>query len=229
MSGPSSFVVFLDTTPEPSGPSFVVTLDTTAPELTWAAVPATADAGSSFDAEVALNEGTVVEAWGVLLDGRRENAAISGNRLTWTLPSDAPAGTMSLYARAMDDLLNEQVYSRSITVISTAPPAPPPVPPSPIPTYPGGGGVGRRSYRGDRRPLEVPEIEYLRIKVPGTVAGSRYVGATLDGSAAGDRLLRGALPGGAAGARRLSVTLEGTAGSFLPAVRRDDDDLLMML
>lgn len=151
---------------------FRLTLDTTAPLVTWGA-PTGTDAGETFSVQYALNEtGTVRSATLTLRDGRVLDMAVAADRLTVALPEDTPQGQALVRAVTRDDLLNEAIREQAFLVTGTLPPAPEPTTTLPIPAREFGPVVRRSHARATARSryrTRVAQASPSRVRVRSTV------------------------------------------------------------
>ena len=129
--------------------SFQLTLDTTAPEITWGAVSG-ATAGERLRVGYTLNEPGVAEATVELPDGRTLALVDTGLTLEANLPVDAAAGWATVRARLVDDVWNEATRALPVRIAGVV------VTPEPDRTPAGGlPGRARRRARPDARTLRV--------------------------------------------------------------------------
>lgn len=120
--------------------SFQLTLDTTAPRITWGAV---VDPNASEEMTVfyTVTEPGVTQATVTLVDGRSLPMQILPDRLLVTLPDDAPEGDAIVHVVLRDSVWNTATSDLPVHVTGTtgAPPAyvPPglPSPPSRVPHH----------------------------------------------------------------------------------------------
>lgn len=85
--------------------AFVLTLDTTAPVVTWGAVDGTT-AGELLTVLYTIDEPGITSARLELRDGRRLDMDVAADRLTVLLPADLPDGPATLRAFVADEVLN---------------------------------------------------------------------------------------------------------------------------
>lgn len=93
-----------------------LTLDTTAPVVTWGAVT-DANAGEIMSVEYLVNEPGITSAEIELQDGRIIPMDVGPSLLTVELPNDTPQGNSTVRAHVQDDVLNTAV--RTLVVFTT--------------------------------------------------------------------------------------------------------------
>lgn len=122
-----------------------LTLDTTAPQLTWGAVSG-ATAGERLRVGYTLNEPRITAASLDLPDGRTVALVDTGLTLEANLPFDAADGWATVRVRVIDDLLNEATRTLRVGIGGVI------VVPEPTPA----GGLpraGRRRRQPDARTI----------------------------------------------------------------------------
>lgn len=138
--------------------SFVLTLDTTAPQVTWGAVGG-AEAGQLLQVAYTLDEPDAVSAEFVSFAGEHVPLTVLPDRVEGLLPPAITGGLGSVLLTVLDDLGNEAVRELKIQVVS-------PVGGVPARTGP---GIVPTAAPGPRLPQEV----IVRSRLPvlsGTVA-----------------------------------------------------------
>lgn len=108
--------------------SFLLTIDTAAPVVTWGGTSGTT-AGQKFVIGYSLDEPAAVAARVVLADARSLAATLFSNRIEVLLPADAPAGVATVQLDVKDDVGNAATRTTTV-LLSGAPAAPPPAPPA---------------------------------------------------------------------------------------------------
>jgi hypothetical protein len=98
--------------------SLLLTLDTSAPVVTWGAVGGTT-AGELLEVAYQLDEPGLVDATLTLADGRILSMEDSGGRLTVLLPPDTPNGEAIVAAVVRDDVLNEATRTLAVQLAGT--------------------------------------------------------------------------------------------------------------
>lgn len=131
--------------------SFVLTLDTTAPDVVFGGAGGTT-AGELLQLEYVSSE-PLEHAELRLRDGRTLAMSVGDGVLEVLLPADTPEGPVTL--AAFDDVGNEAVYP-ALLVLAGVPYVPPE--PSPGPPPPRGGGGFRHDERRDRRILRTRSV-----------------------------------------------------------------------
>lgn len=104
--------------------SLLLTLDTTAPVVTWGPVDG-ADASLDLTVLYTVDEPGIDHAEIELLDDRVLPMVVAADRLTVTLPDDAPQGAATIRAYVIDAVDNAAVRTLVIGVGGVLPPPPP--------------------------------------------------------------------------------------------------------
>lgn len=117
----------------------VITLDTSAPEVTWGATTGTT-AGELFQIGYELDEPDATLATLTLADARQLPMAVGGSFLQVLLPPDTPSGPATVNLLVEDDLGNQAERTTVVMLIGAAGAAP-------IPVGPTGAPQGREAVR----------------------------------------------------------------------------------
>lgn len=153
---------------------FTLSLDTTAPEVTWGAVDG-AVASEEMAVEYLLSEPGVDHAEAELRDGRVLPMTVQATRLVVTLPDDAPEGLATIRLYVVDDVLNGAARTLAVSISGV-------IPVEPAPT--GRGGLPRvrpRVVRSEPSRAATASTYEVRARVVTTSAlrvRSRYVAPT---------------------------------------------------
>lgn len=116
--------------------TWVITLDTTAPQITWGAVDG-AVGGEELTVFYTVDEPGVVSATATLRDGRVLPMTVLADRFTVELPDDTPDGNVTVSVLLRDDVLNSRTSTLPVYVAGVIGPEPPPyVPPTGLPSPP---------------------------------------------------------------------------------------------
>jgi hypothetical protein len=112
--------------------SFVLTLDTQAPVVTWG-FPDGTDQGEELRVPYAVNEPGIISADLELPDGRHLSMEVQPGVLVVQLPDDTPEGPATVSALVRDDVWNEATRTHVVQLTGeiAPPPSGPPVLPSP--------------------------------------------------------------------------------------------------
>lgn len=97
--------------------TFLLTLDTTPPVVTWGAATGTS-AGSFLSVPFEVDEPELVSAEAVLLDGRHLAMAVETSAVEVLLPDDAPGPSLHIQAVTLDDAGNEGVSTITVPIDS---------------------------------------------------------------------------------------------------------------
>lgn len=125
--------------------SFILRLDTAAPQITWGAATGTT-AGELFRIAYTVDEPGVVSAGLELADGRVVTLTVHADRLEALLPADTPQGNATVRALVRDDVLNEATRTTVVSLTGGI------VEPEPTPTpVPHVGGMPQDRRRVDRQ------------------------------------------------------------------------------
>lgn len=153
--------------------TFVLTLDTAAPVVTWGGTGGTT-AGELLVVGYSINEPQGTAARVKLADNRSLAATVFSNRIEVLLPADTPAGLATVELDVADDVGN--AATRTTTVLLSGAPAPPSAPPVEYPApMPGVPGIRPRP----RRPA--PQRHETRTRI-----ASRSTSRARAGSLAGE-------------------------------------------
>lgn len=217
--------------------SFLLTLDTHAPQLTWGATSGTT-AGELLHLEYMLDEPGVQSATITLGDGRELALTDTGSVLEALLPADTPNGAGTVRVVVRDEVWNTHTYTRVLLLAGVV------VEPTPAPdqTPAPAGGLPRReprrrqpeartvttrarlTARGRASAVAHPPVPSSVIRIPSS--GSRIFGS---------RSTRVDLHAGARSrlAARLPVSRDSTRrlGTRASVIRRDGpspEDLLLL-
>lgn len=142
--------------------SFQLTLDTTAPQITWGA-QAGATAGELLQLGYTLDEPGIVSAQLELADGRNLALADTGLTLEAQLPPDTPNGPATVRVVVRDELLNQATRTRTIFLVGVVV-----IPEGP----PAAGGLPSPARR---RPQPNARVIRVRSQVPTTSSSTLLV------------------------------------------------------
>lgn len=115
--------------------SFQLTLDTTAPQITWGAV-VDPNASEQMTVFYTVTEPGVTQATVTLVDGRSLPMQILPDRLLVTLPDDAPEGDATVHVVLRDSVWNTATSDLPVRVTGTTGAPPAYVPPVGLPSPP---------------------------------------------------------------------------------------------
>jgi len=121
--------------------SFILTLDTTAPVVTWGPVDG-AVLGEQFTIQYLINEPGIVSAELQLADGRTLDMEILPDRLRVQLPDDTPDALATVRVHVRDDVGNEAWRTTEVPISGV-----PYVPPETPTGIPAGGLPGEAPKR----------------------------------------------------------------------------------